>query len=427
MVDAVSAHPEEDSASPTSRAVGRRNFQVVWAANFVTAIGMMAFIPLFPLYLRELGVEGEGPERVWSGVMAAGAPLMAAFMGPLWGSLGDRVGRKPMLMRANLAIVLFVGSMGLVSTVWQLLALRLAQGLFSGFIAPAMTLVSVSAPPEQQGRTMGWLQTGVLCGSAVGPLVGGAVADAFGLRAVFLVCASLNVVALVLVGLFVVEPERSRPKGGELKGPGALVQAVLRDLRVLLASRALRGVLIGVFAVRFGASVVEPVLALFVETLKGVDPAHLATDAGLVFSAQVAATVFVTPLWGRLGDSRGPRRVFRLCAAGAALSYAAQAWVTTLPALMVLRFISGAFLAGIMPTAYSAASRHSSTDARGGAYGFTFSSVILARGLGLLAGGWLAAHVGLAPLFVIGGVLMGVAAVMARMGTGEPAATPRSP
>lgn len=108
--------------------------------------------------------------------------------------------------------------------------------------------------------------------------------------------------------------------------------------------------------------------------------------------------------------------MFRICAAGAAVLTAAQAFVSSLAPLLVLRLLAGAFMAGIMPTAYSAASRHSSADQRGGAYGFTFSSVILARALGLLAGGWLAAAAGLASLFVIGGALMAVAAVMARMG-----------
>jgi len=416
--------PDEDQPAPAASDrrssgqadIGRRNFAAVWVANFITAVGMMGFIPLIPLYLRELGVSGAESERIWSGVLAAGAPLMAAFMGPLWGSLGDRVGRKPMLLRANLAIMVFVGCMGLVTSIWQLLALRLIQGVFSGFLAPAMTLVSVTAPAERQGRTLGLLQTGVLCGSAIGPLVGGAVADSLGLRAVFFVCAGTSLVAFLVVALVVVEPPRAAVPKGSLSGPGKLLRAVAGDLRLLLANRALRGVLLGVFAVRFGASLIEPVLTLFVETLKGVDPERLASQAGLVFSVQVAATVFVTPYWGRLGDRRGPRRVFRLCAAGAALSFGAQALVTSLPQLLCLRLVCGVFLAGIMPTAYSAASRHSSADQRGGAYGFTFSSVILARGLGLLGGGWLAAHVGFAPLFVVGGLLMGAAALVARMG-----------
>lgn len=410
---------EEPGAPSLARDVGRRNFAVVWLANFVTAVGMMGFIPLLPLYLRELGVAGEASERLWSGVMAAGAPLMAAFMSPLWGSLGDRLGRKAMLLRANLAIFLFVGAMGLASSVWMLLALRLLQGMFSGFLAPAMTLVSVSTPVERQARTLAWLQTGVLCGSAVGPLVGGQVGEVLGLRAVFLVCAAASLLAAGLVAWLVVEPEGPRVTGAAPSG--RLLAGVLRDLRVLLHSRALRGLLLAVFAVRFGEALAEPVLTLFVETLEGVDAASLAGDAGLVFSIHALATVLATPLWGRLGDQRGARLVFALCAGGAGLCCLAQAWAGSLSPLLVLRFGSGVFLAGIMPAAYAAAARLSSAEQRGGAYGFTFSSVILARGLGLLAGGGLAASVGLAELFILGGALMALAAVGAsRAGAGRP-------
>ena len=84
-----------------------RNFPVVWVSNFVTAAGMTAFLPQFPLYLQEMGVEDPAAVRVWAGVLVGAAPLPAAFMGPVWGALGDRIGRKLMMVRAQLAIVVF--------------------------------------------------------------------------------------------------------------------------------------------------------------------------------------------------------------------------------------------------------------------------------------------------------------------------------
>lgn len=402
--------------APSPPAVpGRRNFAVLWTANFITSLGMMGFIPLIPLHLRLLGVEDPGALRVWSGVLTAGAPLVAAFMGPVWGSLGDRVGRKLMIQRAQLAIIVFVGAAGLVGSPWQLLGLRLAQGLFSGYMAPAMTLVSVTAPAERQGRSMAWLQTAILCGAAVGALVGGQVADTLGLTRVYGLCAGLSALSFLLVTAFVVEPPREpaeAPAGG---GKAPLLRGVARDIGAMARNRTLRGILLGVFAVRFGASLVEPVMALFVETLEGVDPARLATATGFVFSGQALANLAVTPLWGRVGDRWGHRRILAFCAGGGALCFVAQALVGHLWALLGLRLLAGALLAGIVPAAYAAAARHSSTGQRGGAYGFTFSSVILARALGLLAGGWLAADLGLRPLFVLAAACMAVAVVGALM------------
>ena len=64
----------------------RRNLILVWINNFITAVGMMAFLPLFPLYLQEVGVTDPAQVRIWSGVLVAGAPMTAVVMGPIWGA-----------------------------------------------------------------------------------------------------------------------------------------------------------------------------------------------------------------------------------------------------------------------------------------------------------------------------------------------------
>ncbi|MFT7464348.1 MAG: DHA1 family multidrug resistance protein-like MFS transporter [Pseudohongiellaceae bacterium] len=408
-------------------AIARRNFAVLWTSNFITAIGMMGFIPLIPLFLVDLGVP-EGPgQRIWSGVLTAAAPLMAAFMGPFWGSLGDRVGRKPMIMRANLAIVIFVGAMAYVRSPWELLALRLGQGVFSGYMAPAMTLVSVATPIDRQSRVVAWLQTAILFGASLGPLMGGWLSDGSGMRSVFLVSAGMSALATIMVGLWVQEKRPDSRDLTALTGPISLIKDVFADLRGLMANRGLAQVLMGVFAVRFGSSLVEPILALYIMGLQGYEAGTVGLTTGLVFSGHALATLLVTPLWGRMGDHLGYRKAFTICAGGGAMCFLGQAWVESVTGLFVLRFLSGAFLAGIVPAAFSAASRYSSESRRGGAYGLTFSSVILARALGLMAGGWLAAVIGLAPLFVISAVLMGTAMVLGRRQTDHGEPTPSSP
>jgi MFS family permease len=389
----------------------KRNFAFVWLNNFITAVGMMAFLPLLPLYLRELGVLDEAAVKVWSGVLVAGAPLTAAFMGPLWGALSDRVGRKPMMVRANLAIVVFVGAMSLVTSPLQLLVLRLAQGLFSGFMAPSMTLVSVMTPADRQGRVSGLLHTAVIAGSMCGPVLGGWIADQAGFRAVFVVCSGLSASAALLVALAVREPPGRAPRASGQLQLGRLMRSVLTDFRELLAPGPLRSVLAAVFAVRFGAALVDPIMALYVETLAGYRPERLATATGLVFGATALATLLVTPIWGRLGDTRGPSRLLALCAGGAGLFYLLQGFVHTVGPLYALRFLSGSCMAGIFPAAYAMAARHSSAERRGGALGFTFSSIILANAAGPLSGGALAAVLGLRPLFMVSATLMGLAAL----------------
>jgi DHA1 family multidrug resistance protein-like MFS transporter len=387
----------------------KRTFLLVWLNNFVTAMGMMAFLPLLPLYLRELGLRDPAAVTIWSGVLVASAPLTAAFMGPVWGAIGDRVGRKPMMVRANVAITLFVGAMSLVTSPLQLLALRLAQGTFSGFMAPSVTLVSVMTPPDRQGRVTGLLHTAVIAGSLCGPVIGGTLADHVGFRAVFVACASLSALAAIVTSLGVREPPLSRPRQAGALRPVALMRSVLDDFSTFLSPGPLRTVLVCVFTVRFGAAMVDPILALYVETLEGFRPDLLATTTGLVFGATALATLVLTPVWGRLGDHRGHGTLLVACAGGAALSYGLQGLVTSVTPLYVLRFCSGACVAGIFPAAYAMAARHSSAERRGGALGLTFSSIVLANALGPATGGLTAAVLGLRPLFLVAAVLMGAA------------------
>jgi DHA1 family multidrug resistance protein-like MFS transporter len=389
----------------------RRTFRLVWLNNCVTAIGMMGFLPLFPLLLRDLGLRDDDAVKAWSGVLVGAAPLTAAFMGPVWGVVGDRIGRKPMMVRANLAITLFVGLMAFARTPEQLLALRLAQGVFSGFIAPSITLVSVTTPLHRQGHVTGLLATAVVAGSLVGPTLGGLVADHAGFAAVFAGCAALSALAAALVAWGVRE-ERPAAAGAPLTAGGVLA-ALRRDLAVFLQPGPLRTVIVVVFVTRFGMRLVDPVLALWVEQLGGTPPERLGTVTGSLFSATALATLACTPLWGRFGDRRGHGRVLAACAGVGAAGYLAQGLVDSVAPLWPLRFVSGAFLAGCQPAAFALAAQASAEERRGAVLGMAFGSQVFANAAGPAAGGALATLLGLRGLFVLAAALMGAAALVA--------------
>jgi len=69
----------------------------VWALSlivFTAFVGFQFFSPFLPLYVKELGVTDPAEIAVWSGVLMAVTPGLAGLLGPLWGRLADRVGRK---------------------------------------------------------------------------------------------------------------------------------------------------------------------------------------------------------------------------------------------------------------------------------------------------------------------------------------------
>src|SRR5512132_1962222 len=180
----------------------------VWALSlivFTAFVGFQFFSPFLPLYVQELGVTDPAQVAVWSGVLLAVTPAVSALLGPLWGRLSDRVGRKIMLIRSLAGFVVIIAAMGLVTSVYQLFVARLLQGVFAGFSVMAMAVASVSCPRDKVPVAIGRVQSAQLLSAAVGPAAGGYVASHFGIRYAFFVTAGLCAVSLI--GLMVLFKE----------------------------------------------------------------------------------------------------------------------------------------------------------------------------------------------------------------------------
>ncbi|MGA0834161.1 MAG: MFS transporter [Candidatus Kapaibacteriota bacterium] len=188
----------ESLNEPLNQDGWKRNLLVLWIAQFIAMIGMTGVIPFLPLYVRELGVSPD-QTSLWSGFIIAAPFATAALLTPLWGSIGDRYGQKLMVMRAVAGLGLTVAAMGLATNVWVLFVLRILQGAVSGFIASTNAFVSSNTPSDRAGYALGTLQTSISAGAIVGPLVGGAISDAFGFQMVFFVVGGLCTLSLVTV------------------------------------------------------------------------------------------------------------------------------------------------------------------------------------------------------------------------------------
>src|SRR5688500_7587023 len=204
-----------------------------WTLCGVQCAAMLAFgmaTPFLPLYVHTLGVVDARDAVRWAGGMSAGGMLVMAAMAPVWGTIADRHGRKPMVTRALYGGGLVVAVMGLARSPEQLLALRLVQGAFSGTVSATRTLVSSVAPPAQLGYVLGTMQTAAFLGNTAGPLVGGFVADRVGFGPSF-VATGVLLVLTGLVAMPLVREDFRRPAvtEGERGGFGAAVRLVLQS------------------------------------------------------------------------------------------------------------------------------------------------------------------------------------------------------
>ncbi|MEZ5978189.1 MAG: MFS transporter [Planctomycetota bacterium] len=388
----------------------KRTFAVVWIANLLTGMGMMSFLPYFPSYLERLGVTDKADVSTWAGLCFGAAPLSAALMGPIWGALGDRFGRKAMVLRSLFALSFFVGLMAFARTPWQLLLLRVGQGLFSGILPPSITLVSIGVPADRRGRVAGGMQTAMAAGAIGGPQIGSFVHGASDPRYLFVGVCVATLVGALLVLFFAREDDSERKQSAE---GGRLLQALARDIASLFAIPRLRAAMVLLFCVQFGIGATNPVLELYVrEIVPDASPEHAAHLAGNLFSVMSLMLVVSASMWGRAGDRFGHGRALIASAVVACVALIGSGAATVFAFLLAARVVLGVGAGGLGPTAFGLAAVTVPPHARGAANGAVFSSRALALATSSMVGGWLAAQVGIRQLFVWAAVALGAATVL---------------
>lgn len=371
----------------------------------VQAIMMMAFSsmnPFLALYIGQLGVHNARAVDLWAGVVASATFLMSAIMSPVWGSVADRRGKKLMVMRTTLAIAMATSLMGLARNVYELLFIRMLQGAFSGFSASANALVASTMPEERLGFALGWLSTSAMVGSLVGPLLGGVLVDAFhhNYRVVFYLTAAFATTAFLLTWAMIREPKTSPT---ESKSPSKRM-GLIGQFKSIRGLKSVQVMFFVLFVAQFSVMSVQPVLPLYIRELAGRDPAllgALGTLSGACFAVTGVADLLFSPFLGKRSDRIGYRKVLSIALVGAALCYIPQALAPNVWVFMLGRFLLGAFIGGILPTANALVGRMTPRDMRGRVYGLTASSTFLGSFAGPLIGGAVSAGLGIRAMLAV--------------------------
>ena len=134
--------------------------------------------------------------------------VAAAATTPLWGKLGDRIGRKLLLEVALLVFVLASALCGTAQDITQLIVLRAVQGAAAGgLMTLAMAAVGDLVAPRERGRYQGYIAATFAAATIVGPLIGGVLVDHASWRWVFLVNLPIGAAALAGLHLRLPAPE----------------------------------------------------------------------------------------------------------------------------------------------------------------------------------------------------------------------------
>ncbi len=182
-----------------------------WIGNYMTR---MAFSPLLEPVMAEFGLSHAEGGFLFSvffyGYVAMQVPA---------GFLGDRYGRKRVLVTGVLIVALATLGTGLAPTLATLALARLLLGLAQGlYFANDRPIIAAATPPERLGVGQGVSFSGLGLGNALGVIAGGALGEILPWRAVFLVLVAVPLLAATLIGRYVPDPPRAPGAGGAALG-----------------------------------------------------------------------------------------------------------------------------------------------------------------------------------------------------------------
>ena len=352
----------------------RRQLIILSFTLVVVTLGFGLVMPIIPFYMEQFGAGGTE-----LGLLVASYAVMRLIFGPIWGSLSDRVGRKPILMIGVLGYGITMVGFGLATQLWMMFLARILAGVLSSATAPTtMAYISDSTSEEDRGGGMGMLGAAGGLGAIFGPAVGGLLAER-SLSFPFFIAAGMSFLALVLVALLLPE---SLPQSD--RSPRTRDQPIF-DLRAWWEAlfSPIRSLLVLTFLVTGGLMIFYGILGLYTLERFG----YGTSEVGVIFTILGLVSAFgqgllVGPLTKRFGDPVVIKAGFLLSAVSLLIVMLADQYIPLLVTIGVFSLAN----ALLIPAITSLTSKRATLN-QGVTMGISNSFVSLGRIFGPTLGG----------------------------------------
>ena len=277
-----------------------RAVPIALAAMLIDTIGFGIVIPVLPALIVDLGRVSLAEATRIGGYMLVAFAAAQFVAGPVLGNLGDRFGRRPVMLGAMGAFALDYALMAFAPTLAWLFVGRLIAGVTGAVYGPVNAILADVTPPADRGRIFGYVGAAFGAGFILGPAVGGLLSD-LGPRAPFLVAAGLalaNTIAIALLMPETLPPERRRAFDWRRAN-------VLGAFRPLLAAGGAAPLLVGALLWQIAHMVYPATWAFWAELALGWDERAIGWSlAASGLSMMVAQALLTGPAIRRFGEER---------------------------------------------------------------------------------------------------------------------------
>ncbi|HLK23985.1 MAG TPA: MFS transporter [Caulobacteraceae bacterium] len=302
----VEAESEDGAAPPAGdepplphpRRLSATLFILITIVLDSAALGVI--FPALPGLVRTLHVKAATSTAEIIGLLTIAFAGMQFLASPMQGALSDRFGRRPIVLASNFALGVNYLIMALAPTFGWLFLGRLISGAAAGSVSAAYAYVADISTPRQRAASFGFLQAAQGLGWAIGPAIGGFLADYMGVRAPFWAAAALSL-ANTVFGLVILPESLSKDRRAPLTlrhlNPFAAVYGLLRGYPQLI------GILTPSFLMNVIFTGMVSIAAVYTTYRYGWTGLHIGVYMLVLASGFMAGTAALPALIvGRIGE-----------------------------------------------------------------------------------------------------------------------------
>lgn len=345
---------------------------VIFLTIFIDLLGFGIIIPILPGLALKLGGDAN------SLAVAAMYAAMNFLFAPLWGSLSDRFGRRPIILNSIVITAAANFLFGWVDSIWILLIQRSLAGMGSANISAANAYVADISDKKDRAKNMGLIGAAFGLGFIFGPMIGGYFKTHFGIMGVGLVSGGLGVLNLVTAYFFLPESLKAKNRENKLSlDPVSPLIAAMKD-------RMVRNLFLLNFIFICAFSLMQVTVAVLWEKHYGLVESEIGFMFGFIgLSSAIVQGTLVGPLNKRFGEKTLLTAGFILMAVGmVSLPYFPSVWGELIP-LAIIALANGM----ISPSILSILSGYAAPHEQGRILGLNQSLGSLGRVAGPVLGG----------------------------------------